>query len=253
MMRQNCAGWAMRVLGWVLLVVIVVGFAGRALWVAVDSTPPPAQQVRVSAPPPPTWQGRVDDTWKRHHHQFRSVSDYSQRMRSDRLVAIVGFLTFVFMTLPMNARGAKGFYRQMMATSPLPVETGASDENNRRARRLLFFYLLFLLYQIVQFPLTWGRDNDVQFISDLAIQTVLLIAVTASYTVLKRGLHEEWADPGQRKLVLAGRIEGINLRWRDIRRMAVGIWIAGFTPALLSKVTDWGDAFATFNQRVMGS
>lgn len=246
----------MRTLGWILFAVIVVGFVGRAIYVAYESPPPPVAQQHHqlhAATPQPVWQRSVGDSWQRHHHQFRSVSDYSSRMRTDRLVALAGFLTFVFLTLPLNAHGAKGFYRQMMERSPLRDETGASDANNRRARRLLFFYLLYLLYQIVQFPLTWGRDNDVQFYSDLAIQTSLLVAVASSFTVLRRGLLDEWHDAARRRAVLAGRIEGINLRWRDIRRMAIGIWIAGFTPALLSKVTDWGDAFSAFSQRLIGS
>jgi len=246
-------GMVMRTLGWILVVVIAVAFVGRALWIAYDSTPSPSrpqQHYSAGSQPPP--QGSFGETWQRHRHQFRSVSDYSQRMRTDRLVATIGFLTFVFLTLPLNTHGAKAFYRQMMQRSPLREETGASDDNNRRARRLLFFYLLYLLYQIVQFPLTWGRDNDVQFTSDLVIQTVLVVAVAASYTVLKRGLLEEWRDPGRRSQALAGRIEGINLRWRNIRRLAVGIWIAGFAPALLSKVTDWGDALSALNPRMFG-
>jgi hypothetical protein len=197
---------------------------------------------------------RFNDSWNRHREQFRSVSDYSARVRTSRIVAVIGFLAFVLLTLPKNARGAGAFYRQMMETSPLPADSSASDDNNRRARRLLFFYLLFLLYQLVQFPLTWGRDNQVQFVSDLAIQVFLLVAVAWSYHVLKCGIGEQWKDdPVRGRKMLGGRLDGINIRWRDIRRMAIGVFVAGFTPALLSKLTDWLDVFAVFNQRMMGS
>jgi len=241
----------MRILKWVLLFVAVVGIAGVGYYMLAQSPSPQQPGVQVTG-----WQGeahRIDDAWHHHRDQVRSVSDYSARVRTNRIVAVAGFLVFVLLTLPRNARGVKAFYRQMMETSPLPSDSGASDENNRRARRLLFFYLLFLLYQIVQFPLTWGRDNGVQFVSDLAIQAFLLVAVAWSYTVLKRGVFDQWkGDPARGRQMLRGRLDGIAIRWRDIRMMAAGIFVAGFTPALLSRLADWGDAFAAFNQHMMG-
>ena len=252
----------MRGWGWVLALVIVAGLAGLAIYITSNSAPPTGQQVALSGPAAsqPMLQRQVhrfDDSFHRHHAQFRSVSDYSARVRTNRIVAAVGFLIFVLLTLPKNARGARAFYRQMMETSPLPPESGATDDNNRRARRVLFFYLLFLLYQLVQFPLTWGRDNQVQFFSDLLIQAFLLVAVAWAYHRLKRGMFDQWKDdPARRDKVavsLGSKLEGINIRWRDIRMMAVGVFIAGFTPALLSRMTDWLDVFVAFNQRLIGS
>jgi Tfp pilus assembly protein PilE len=246
----------MRVWGWILALV-VVAIAGVLITIVVS--PPTTQQVAVSQPAAsqPMLQQQVhrfNDSFHRHHDQFRNVSDYSARVRTNRIVALLGFLTFVLLTLPKNTRGAAAFYRQMMATSPLPPDSGATDDNNRRARRVLFFYLLFLLYQLVQFPLTWGRDNQVQFVSDLVIQAFLLIAVAWAYHRLKRGIVDQWKeDPARRRALLGGRLEGINIRWRDIRMMAVGVFIVGFTPSVLSRMTDWLDAFVAFNQRLIGS
>ena len=245
----------MRVLGWILALVVVV-FAGIAITIVVS--PPRTQQVAVSQPAAaqPMLQReahRFNDSFHRHHDQFRNVSDYSARVRTNRIVAVLGFLTFVLLTLPKNSRGAAAFYRQMMATSPLPPDSGATDDNNRRARRVLFFYLLFLLYQLVQFPLTWGRYNQVQFVSDLVIQAFLLIAVAWAYHSLKRGIRDQWGDdPSRREMTLGHKLDGINIRWRDIRVMAVGVFIVGFTPSVLSRMTDWLDAFVAFNQRLIG-
>jgi len=251
----------MRVWGWILAVVVVAGLATAAVYFGSTSTPAGHQAVASAASQPQAAQPflqreahRFDAGWHRHRAQFRSVSDYSAQMRTNRIVAVIGFLVFVLLTLPKNARGVKAFYRQMMETSPLPPDAGATDGNNRRARRLLFFYLLFLLYQLVQFPLTWGRDNQVQFVSDLLIQTFLLVAVAWSYHVLKRGIGEQWAgDSERRRETLGAKLDGINVRWRDIRAMALGVFVVGFTPALLSRLPDWLDTLVAFNQRVMGA
>ena len=40
--------------------------------------------------------------------------------------------------------------------------------------------------QVVQFPLTWGRDNAVQFYSDLVFQFLLLTGVVVTFWQLKR-------------------------------------------------------------------
>lgn len=251
----------MRVWGWIVAFVIVAAIGAAAVYV-VTSGPPPARPQAVSSatsPAEPMLTRGVrgfDASYHRHRQAFRDVSDYSQRVRTNRIVAVVGFLVFVLLTLPKNARGVAAFYRQMMEKAPLPAATGASDDNNRRARKVLFFYLLFLLYQLVQFPLTWGRDNAVQFYSDLAIQAFLFLAVAFAFHGLKRGIREQWeADPDRQakmKAWLGTRLDGIAIRWRDITKMAVGVFVAAFTPALLAQLTNWLDAFAAFNQRMVG-
>jgi hypothetical protein len=84
---------------------------------------------------------------------------------------------------------------------------------------VLFFYLLFLLYQIVQFPLTWGRDNAVQFYSDLGFQFVLLCGVVATFRSLKRGVAERLAgDPAARERMRAwlGALLANLPSWLDV-------------------------------------
>jgi hypothetical protein len=239
--------------GWILGVIVLVALVGAGLYFM--GLPPQAGATAQQTMVQRDIRG-VRDSYHRHRQQFQSVSGYSRQVRTNRIVAVVGFLAFVLLTLPKNARGARGFYRQMMEKAPLPAVEGITDDDNRRARQVLFFYLLFLLYQIVQFPLTWGRDNTVQFASDLVIQFVLLVAVGWAYHRLKRGLTDRWKpDParGEKMDAWAGhRLEGLNIRWRDVRKMAVGVFVAGFAPALLSRATDALDMLSAYSQRFTG-
>jgi len=247
----------MRVLVLALVVVFAAGMMGSTAAAAPNQTPPASTAAAPSQPMLRSEFRKFDDGYHRHRHQFVAVSDYSERARRNRLVGLAGFAVFVLLTLPKNARGVRAFYRQMMETQPLSGEDRVTDANNRQARKLLFFYLLFLLYQIVQFPLTLGRDNLVQFSADLAIQTTLLILVIWAFHRLKLGMHDQWRnDPARQEKMdrwLSEKLDGMNIRWRDIRKLAVGVFIAGFTPVALAHLTGWLDAFTNFGQRFVGS
>jgi hypothetical protein len=197
------------------------------------------------------------DAYRSHRQGFAMVSDYSERVRTTWWTNLLAFAVFLFLTLPSNARGVRTFYRQMMETSPLPKEDGVTEESNRQARKVLFFYLLFLLYQIVQFPLTLGHDNNVQFTADLIIQSALVILVAWAFHLLKRDMQVQWKnDPARKEKMsrwLDQRLEGMRIRWRDIRKLAVGVFITGFAPAALAHMTSWLDAVTDFAQRLSGS
>lgn len=248
-------------IGVLALAVLVAAGIGAAVAVAqTNRTPAPVQTPQQTAAPTQPMLARgvkqFNDSYRSHRQQFVTVSDYSERARRNWIVELFGFAVFVLLTLPKNARGGRAFYRQMMERSPLSAEAGATDDDNRQARKVLFFYLLFLLYQIVQFPLTFGRDNLIQFYSDLAIQTGLLLAVMWTFHRLKRGLHERWrGDPARQDKMdswLNVKLEGINIRWRDIRKLAVGVFVAGFAPAALSHLPGWLDVVTDFGQRMVG-
>ena len=245
----------MRVLVWALIVVFAAGMAGSAAAAVPAQTPPPSAAAAPSQPMVAGGFKKFNDSYHRHRHQFVAVSDYSERARRNWLVGLAGFAVFILLTLPKNARGVRAFYRQMMETQPLSGEDRVTDANNQQARKLLFFYLLFLLYQIVQFPLTLGRDNLVQFVADLAIQTALLLMVIWAFHRLKRGMHEQWRnDPARQEKMdrwLGEKLDGMNVRWRDIRKLAVGVFIAGFAPVALAHLTSWLDAVTNFGQRYL--
>ena len=263
-------GGVMRIGVLALVAVVAAGIAGGALYFSGNQTPAPvraplaAQTHALPAAAPAKAEPmfvrgvrRFDDTYRSHRHQFVTVSDYSDRARRNWMVGLFGFAVFVLLTLPKNTRGVRAFYRRMMEHSPLSAEEGVSDDDNRQARKVLFFYLLFLLYQLVQFPLTLGHDNRLQFFTDFAIQSGLLLAVVWTFHCLKRSLHKRWrSDAARREKMdrwLDAKLEGINIRWRDISKLAVGVFIIGFAPAALAHLTGWLDALTDFGQRMVGN
>jgi hypothetical protein len=198
-------------------------------------------------------------SYRAHRGGFQTVSKYSETARRNRLLALAGILIFAFLTLPKSLRGVRAFYRQMIATSPLPdfPDGSIGAGNVQQARAVLFFYLLFLLYQIVAFPLTLGRDNIVQFSADLFFQSAILFALIWSFHVLKRDLRAQWADdPARREkmdLWLNEKLEGLNIRWRNIRWLALGVFAAGFAPVTFAHLPQWLDVFAAFSDRLAGA
>ncbi len=195
-------------------------------------------------------------SYRAHRGGFVTVSNYSENARRNRLLALGGILIFAFLTLPRSIRGVRAFYRQMIATSPLPdfPDGGIGAGNVQQARAVLFFYLLFLLYQIVAFPLTLGRDNIIQFSADLFFQSAILLALIWSFHVLKRDLRAQWADDPARRdkmeLWLNEKLEGLNIRWRNIRWLALGVFAAGFAPVTFAHLPNWLDAFAALSDRL---
>ncbi|MDE2493605.1 MAG: hypothetical protein KGL97_06840 [Alphaproteobacteria bacterium] len=245
-----------------LVVVLAAGLAVGAV-AAPASHPPQANAVAASPVPPaapPTLAGdfkKLTNTYRSHRQDFERVSEYSERVRSNWVPGLLAFAVFILLTLPFNTRGARAFYRQMMEASPLSAEDGATEENNRQARKVLFFYLLFLLYQLAEYPLTLGHGGRIQFITDLVIQTVLVAAIAWAFHRLKRDMHEQWkSDPERQEKVdrwLNQKLEGMRVRWRDIRKLAFGVFIAGFAPSVLAHLTGWLDALTDFGQRIFGS
>jgi hypothetical protein len=199
------------------------------------------------------------NSYRAHRGGFETVSKYSEDTRRNRLLALGGILIFAFLTLPKSIRGVRAFYRQMIATSPLPdfPDGSIGAGNVQQARAVLFFYLLFLLYQIVAFPLTLGRDNIIQFSADLFFQATILLALVWSFHVLKRDLRAQWADdPARREkmdLWLNEKLEGLNIRWRNIRWLALGVFAAGFAPVTFAHLPNWLDALAALSDRLAGA
>ena len=256
----------MRTWGWALVLVTVAVIGTAVVASSQEQYEPPQPPPPVHQPVPhqpavhqPAAQQATTQQqparhfrpfYQQHRDQVVRVSGYSQRARTNRVVAVICFLMFAFVTLPKNSRDVRAFYYQLVATRPLPAEAGEDDENNRRARQVLFFYLLFLLYQVVQFPLTWGRDNAVQFYSDLVFQFLLLTGVVVTFWQLKRGVAEHFAGvPGASGYMegwLETKLEGLTVRWRDMSRLALLMFVGGFTPALLANLPDWLDVVASY-------
>jgi len=261
-------GWALR--NFLFTVAVLLGLV--AITTNAAPVSPPAQANAATTKPVAggaaatklpqavaTGLKTVAKSYRAHRDGFVTVSKYSEETRRNRLLALGGILIFAFLTLPKSIRGVRAFYRQMIATSPLPdfPDGSIGDSNVQQARAVLFFYLLFLLYQIVAFPLTLGRDNIVQFSADLFFQSAILLALVWSFHVLKRDLRAQWAgDPARREkmdLWLSEKLEGLNIRWRNIRWLALGVFAAGFAPVTFAHLPDWLDAFAALSDRLAGA
>lgn len=247
---------------------ILIGLAA----IAANAAPPPTQANAATMKSSPagassiklpqavaTGFKSVASSYRAHRGGFEAVSKYSESTRRNRLLALAGILIFAFLTLPKSIRGVRAFYRQMIATSPLPdfPDGSIGAGNVQQARAVLFFYLLFLLYQIVAFPLTLGRDNIIQFSADLFFQSAILLSLVWSFHVLKRDLRAQWADDPARRdkmeLWLNEKLDGLNIRWRNIRWLALGVFAAGFAPVTFSHLPQWLDVFAAFSDRLAGA
>jgi hypothetical protein len=81
--------------------------------------------------------------------------------------------------------------------------------------------------------------------------------VVVAFHRLKRTLHQRWkADAARQEKMdrwLSSKLQGMNIRWRDISKLAAGVFVVGFTPAALSHLTGWLDAASAFGQRMAGS
>lgn len=254
------AGVAMRV--FVFAAAIAIGLASFPAGAAPTS---PSSAIATAKPAPaattkaPTTVASgvkaVAQSYRAHRASFETAAKYSESTRRNRLLAFGAILLFAFLTLPKSIRSVRAFYRQMIATSPLPdfPDGSIGAGTVQQARAVLFFYLLFLLYQIVAFPLTLGRDNIIQFSADLLFQSAILVALIRSFYVLKRDLRAQWADdPARREkmdLWLNEKLEGLNIRWRNIRWLALGVFAAGFAPVTVAHLPNWLDAFAALSDR----
>jgi hypothetical protein len=247
----------MRALAISLIAMFVLGLAGTSLAAPAPSAPTVA--VTTAAPASQTAMTRnvkiAADAYRSHRAGFARVSDYSERVRSNWIAGLVAFAIFVLLTVPASARGIGAFYRQMMETAPLAESV--TEDNNRQARKVLFFYLLFLLYQLIEYPLTLGHSKGIPFFADLLIQTCLVIAVAWSYHGLKRGMHRQWKDDPARQQKtdhwLGQRLDGMRIRWRDIRGLAVVVFVVEFAPAFLSHLTGWLDVLSAYGEKLIGS
>jgi hypothetical protein len=245
----------MRVLVISLLTMLAIGLASAPA--PASATPPVATTQVASQPALARDVKTVADAYRGHRGAFVHVSDTSERVRANWIAGLIAFAIFVLVTVPASARGFGPFYRQMMAPAPLATADGVTDDNNRQARQVLFFYLLFLFYQLVEFPLTLGHSKGIPFIADLVIQAGLVIVIAWAYHSLRRAMRRQWKDDPDRRQktdrLLGQKLDGMRIRWRDIRGLAVAVFIVEFAPAFLSHLTGWLDVLADVGEKLVGS
>lgn len=195
-------------------------------------------------------------SWIEYRDDVQMLSDVSQKIRSERITSYLGFGLFVLLVAPRNIQNIRAFFNQMMKKHPLPAfnKGGINDENIMQARKVLFFFCLFLIYQIVQFPLTNGHESELAFVSDFAFQFVIITFLISEYRGLKRALEERWRnDPSRSAYMqdwLNSKLDGMNVKWRNIRKLAVGVLMVGFGPAFGAHLYGWMDSLAGLSDQV---
>lgn len=172
-----------------------------------------------------------------------SLKDLSIYLRDPLVGGIVLVLTTVYLIRGRLDRIAI-FFSSMMSKYPLPAarRLRVADTHIQNTRELLFFYTVLLCYQIAQYPFTSAAKSssgywpDVAFWADLTIQAFLVGAVAASYKTLKEQFlrtHDGEESEVGAKEWLEFKLEGLQIRLRDIRRMALGLFAGNFTPPIL--------------------
>lgn len=140
--------------------------------------------------------------------------------------------------------------RRVVSSVPL----GVNDKNIMQARKILFFFCLFLIYRIIQFPLTSGNNSELAFVSDFFFQSIILTLLVLEYRSLKQALERRWeGDPDKREYMqqwLNEKLDGMNIRWRDMRKLAIGVLLAGFGPVFFAHLYGWLDALANLSNQV---
>lgn len=149
------------------------------------------------------------------------------------------------------------FFDQMMTKYPLAAyrRGGISDSHIQSVREILFFYCLLLMYQLVQYPYSvavrgaTGTWVDVAWWADLLIQASLVGLISQTYTTVVREVRE--ASKGniekqqQMSEWLNEKLEGMHVRFKDIRWLAFGLLTASFTPAFLQFLPQFLGGVAT--------
>ncbi len=194
-----------------------------------------------------------------HREQVVQAARASDFVRHNWYFGIGAFVVYALITLPRDGGAIVGFFNQMMKKAPLPAyrKGGVTDIDIEKTRKVLFFYCLYLLYQVIQFPLTVGQDNQITFYADAAIQVILLGALFGSFGDLKLNFLDAWkgeadldrkAKAQKMKNWLDTKLSGMNVRWRDMRGYALSVFAVNFLPWALFHAPGALDGMARVTQ-----
>ena len=195
-----------------------------------------AGEETVSEGTPVLDRGPLAEWWTSHGGTVTEASELFATVRADDVLASLAFVLFAVAVLPRSVADIRSFFNQIMTKYPLPAfrKGGVEDEDIAQARKLLFFYCLFLIYQVFQMPLTLGANGIFPLVADLFFQVVLLGCLFVAYWKMKRRMRLRWADDPERKQKMAewlnAKLDGMNVRIREMRRLALGVFVVSFGP-----------------------
>lgn len=197
-------------------------------------------------------QGALAEWWAAHGDTVREASELFATVRADDVLALLAFALFAVAVLPRSVTDIRSFFNQIMTKHPLPAfrKGGVEDEDIAQARKLLFFYCLFLIYQVFQMPLTLGANGILPLVADLFFQVVLLGFLFVAYWKLKRRMRLRWVDAPDRKQKMAEwlneKLDGMNVRIREMRKLALGVFVVSFGPVAIEAMPAMISALVKF-------
>lgn len=160
-------------------------------------------------------------------------SNWIAKQRETLLPEMIGVALFVA-TSWREVLSLQPLYQRMFSDDPLPAwrQGGVTDAIIESARPVIFFNILFLLYTLVQFPLTLGPPSDAEFWADLIIQITLLGLLLGSYGNVRSALRQRAKTEARAERVtnwLADKFDGMRVSFARLRRKAVLIFLASFS------------------------
>lgn len=112
--------------------------------------------------------------------------------------------------------------------------------------------MLFLAYQVVQFPLTFGDVPRHVFYFDLVFQVGMLVLLFSAYDGLRKTVKKRWdGDDVQQDVVaqwLDKTLAGLNVKPARLRTLALSVFGGSFAPAFLVSLPMWLDELAAQNK-----
>jgi len=177
-----------------------------------------------------------------HRSQITGAANAAQRIRHDPMIGTIALLFFLVISAPAKVTDLKKYYDAMTSNKPIPWfrRFGINGDDLTNTRRVLFFYTLFLIYQVISYPLMRWNDSSVAFYSDLIFQVLIVILLFRAYAKLRREIFEKWPDdPYNRAHVrkwFAQNIDDMRLRFSDMRRLAVLGFFGSFLPAIIANI-----------------
>ena len=136
--------------------------------------------------------------WLKYRADVRRISEVSEQVRNEGFVQYFGFVFFLVFMFREKIYSIRSFFNKMMEKNPLPAyrKGGIKDEYIVRVRKILFYFCIYFIYQIIQYPLSFGSHSQVAFFADLMFQSVIVTLLLVEYFRLKRSVSKRWrGDP----------------------------------------------------------
>ena len=180
-----------------------------------------------------------------HRVEVVSGANALELLRHSAIAGALAVTAFVLLTVPRNMRSLTAFFDQFMRKDPLPAYRagGVTDADIARTRRVIFFYFLYMAYQLVQFPFTHWSEGPIPLYADALIQVALLVLLIRSFGNLKADFRSKWRQSAaamnedhekRMSAWLNAKLDGMNVRWRDIRALCLSVFAVNFGPLALT-------------------